>query len=653
MSFQSGDNARFDDTSANRTITIAESAKVSVGTLLIVTDKTDYKFQVVKSTKTRLGTVTEIRKQGSGSVVFTEINGDQNYVNGIANEIDYFYVESGSVTFADRHMLHGACTVASQIRVASGAELHFLSAGTFMNTYSESDPLKMVVDVAKGGKFSIDGSDLTAKHHGVLGPLILNDGLDFDFTKPLGYGKAATDPGLLTFSGKIEMNGSKSAGTNPYNWDILDFQNQQQARFHLWDIPLTEFCVADVTGDNLADFTTSVPFFDRCPEKGKLWAAGFVKSGEGTMAVTNRNNAFSGNVEIRGGTLCVGPDLGENLPLNPMSFEETQLGALTNDAKTVTAFDGGVLYFPNRNIYGVMQAITNDGGPRCTFVFDGGLLRLREEQVFFLPNMTFSNGGFVEPGIGLNNGYGRFMVREHFKVLASERTRKPFVWEAVEGNLGFQGLALNGFPENVLTIEDATGDAAPDADFRVPIMVGYYFKKAGYEFTDHAFSFTKRGAGTLRYAAPNLGKADSNYRTFNGDAKIVEGTFQVDGDIALSDTVRISTDAFLAGTGSVNNVSIANGGGLRVPWNQIVPLQVVGNLEIGENPVIDVVASEGFDSEKLSVKVLRVSGTVRGENNLEDAIVKVDGVALPNMRARIRNGVLTVGMVKGLAIILR
>jgi hypothetical protein len=231
------------------------------------------------------------------------------------------------------------------------------------------------------------------------------------------------------------------------------------------------------------------------------------------------------------------------------------------------------------------------------------------------------------------------MVYSNFTVTGSV----PFEWnlsEDTERQRLRESLALNGYPENVFTIDDVTGDSAADATFGVPFIINYAFFNNGKTLSDWSFGFTKTGTGTMRITAPRHSRASATLaggfesRTFNGDAKVAAGTLQVDGDISLSDTVRVSSGAYIAGTGTVNNVQIAAGGGLRVRADGLTPLHIAGSLDVASGAVIRVDAPENFDLQNMKIPVLAVDGAVTGGENLVNAAVLVNGKPFPNVILR-------------------
>lgn len=491
----------------------------------------------------------------------------------------------------------------------------------------------------------------------------------------MAFGDLTLDNAVLDWSnwlpdgtyGSCSLHGKVTVlGTMPVAFDVPTgvATNSKYARLSLSAIPSrTEFDIADVTGDDRPDCTIHQMLFYQRSASQAIWIekVGFVKSGAGTLTLANKYNDFTGDIDVHEGILSVGPNIQENASGN------RYLGPWTDAQRTLTVHAGGTLFLPNRNVFGTQSDITNDT-PLGTFVFDGGTLTNSYNQGFMLPDLTFKNGGRIAPGQGAG-GYGRFRMREKFTVTGST----PFVWEPTPAayssasTMSQEALSLNGYPENVFVIDDVTGDSAADATFGVPFIIAWGFfrndvaPRGAHLLSDWAFGFTKTGAGTMRITAPSLlikastssANAGLTCRTFNGDAKVAAGTLQIDGDIALSDTVRVESGAYLAGTGRVNNVSIADGGGLRVQSGQSNTLKVTGDLSLGTGLSIAVDMPVGFDVRQLRVAALEVSGTVTGAQNLSSATVTANGAPLPMAMARLSGNILSVAHWRGTTLLFK
>ena len=318
------------------------------------------------------------------------------------------------------------------------------------------------------------------------------------------------------------------------------------------------------------------------------------------------------------------------------------LGATDVD-RTVTVEGGATFCIPNRTLFGSFVSITN---PVSKIAWDiKGTLAISNGQNAILGNVTF-DGGSLKPAYGMGN-YGLLMVTGTMAFKGA----KTYSFPLCEGDAPkHKSIMLNGEPETVFDVQDAVGLAS----FDVPFMInGAYFNGlAAGTCGEHKFGFRKTGPGTMRIAAaklPNETIKDTDYtnRGFNGTAKVEAGTLAVDGNISVAEGVAVSSGASLAGTGTVQNVTLADGAGWRIRATDADPLKITGDLLVDGTPRIDVAA--GTLGTKRTVAI--VAGTVTG--SFDDAPVYVNGVLDETWKATIRNNELVVGESKGLLLILR
>ena len=610
-----------------------------------------------KAAKQYLYSATSIRKRGEGQL--NVCPGSSILVNSLTEGI---FAEEGTVVFSGQQSLTKLRQNPDMMFFAgTNATLHFAMRNIFNSDMTEPVTTPIVV---KNGTFK--ASDISG--HLKIGPMTFDDSI-FDFSGLRGY----TGYGIMTLSGKITFKGSA-----PYELLQQDFleteANVNFRHFSLWSEPRTEFCVDDITGDGAEDVTIGTKLSNHRKSHTPVVVTapgGLIKTGAGTLAITNTLNTFSGDIEVREGTLQVGPNWKLNAsslvkPNEANSTSDHWLGCLTNKNRRIVVKSGASLYFPNRNCFGVQGGITNMcTNINITLVFDGGAFTNYDGEGFILPNLEFSNGGSIAPGYGPDN-YGRFMVKEFFTV----KGNVPFEWNLSSGahdNVGRmtqEALSINGYPENVFDIADVTDDSDPDATFGIPFIIGYgYFRSdtadGDHYIDDWKFGFRKTGLGTMRITAPKLiqthksTKSGRGALSINGDPKVEEGELRVDGDLSLSDTVRVYEGAYLSGTGLVNNVSIAQGGGLRVRDGQTDVLRVGGDLSVESSLKIDVLLADGADVRDVKAKVLTVSGEIEGVESLVSASVFVDGVSVPNIKLRLDDGALSLRYMRGTTVVFR
>ena len=604
-----------------------------------------------------LYSAASIRKRGEGRLNICP--GASILVNSLTEGI---FAEEGLIVFSGQQSLSNLRLNPDMVFFAgTNATLHFAMRNIFNANMTEQVVPPVVV---KNGTFK--ASDVNG--HLKIGPMTFDDSV-FDFSGLRGY----NGYGVMTLSGKVTFKGSTPYALLQEDFLVTDV-NSKFRHFSLWSEPRTEFCVDDITGDGAEDVVIGTKLSDHCTNHTPAIVTvpgGLIKTGAGTLALTNDLNTFCGDIEVREGTLQVGPNLQLNAtslvsPSMANSTSDHWLGCLTNENRRIVVKSGASLYFPNRNCFGSQGGITNMcTNINITFVFDGGVFTNFDSQGFILPNVEFSNGGSVAPGTGPGN-YGRFMVKESFTVKGSI----PFEWNLSStahsnvNRMTQEALSMNGYPENVFDIADVTDDSTADATFGVPFIIGYgYFRgdtDAGkHSLDDWKFGFKKIGNGTMRITAPKLSVTHKSTpsglgtRSINGDPKVLEGTLQVDGDLSLSDTVRVSEGAYLSGTGLVNNVSIAQRGGLRVRDGQSDALRIGGDLSVEGGLKIDVLLADGADVRDAKAKVLTISGEIEGAESLVSASVFVDGVSVPNIKLRLDGGALSLRYMRGTTVVLR
>lgn len=645
VAFVNSSDAVFDDSAASFMVRFTNN-KVRAANILLNTERI---YTITNDANAGyLFSATSIRKTGSGSLLFRPCSGI------LLNELSTgFFSEGGEVEFSGQTSLN-KFSYAESVFSAENSTLRFVTRNIFSSDMTK--PLTAPI-IVKSGRFIASDSN----GHLMIGPLTL-DNATFDYSGLRGY----NGYGIMTFSGKLTFKGS-----TPYELlqeSFLDVDvNENWRHFSLWSEPKTEFCVDDITGDEAEDVTVGAKLSNHCTNHNPVVTVpgGLLKTGAGTLALTNSSNVFCGDIEVREGVLQVGPNLHLNGNSQAIDPKCHWLGCLTNDNRKIIVKEDALLYLPNRNCFGTQGDITNlCKGINITLVFDGGIFTNHSTQGFLLPNLEFSNGGLVAPGIGPDN-YGRFMVKEKIAV----RGKVPFFWDLSGSNLddtskSREALVLNGCPENVFEIEDVTGDREIDATFGVPFMIGYGFFRQdvanrNHSLDDWKFGFKKTGGGTMRITAPKVqvksSKTASGFasHSFNGDPKVLEGELRVDGDLSLSDTVRVYEGAYLSGTGLVNNVSIAQGGGLRVRDGQTDVLRVGGDLSVESSFKIDVLLADGADVRDVKANVLTVSGEIEGAESLVSASVFVDGVSVPNIKLRLDDGALSLRYMRGTTVVFR
>ncbi len=527
-----------------------------------------------------------------------------------------------------------------------------------MSKYYTVEP-KMKITVERGGKFHIDSNGING--FTMMPELEFNDGEAFDFNGYQGHttvnlSSRRFGPGMFIFPRKITLNGSGA----PYSWDAMDSGRLDAAAINLWDSPLTEFQVADVVEGEGDDLIMGLQLRDRYTNTTEACriAAGFIKTGPGTMALTNHLNSLSGDIVVREGTLVIGPSTG-----TPNGAQWRNLAAGTswmgaqNVARTIAVSNGATLYLPHRNTWGGYTQITNDTCGVTTLYIDG-TLKIRQGSADVIPNLTVTGNARLceETGMG---GYGVMMVAGTFRVTGD----KPFDWPWSNGaanTITTTAYMLAGYPQTEFNIEDVTGDGGVDCTIHRPFAVNNYFLRQDlaikYTLDDWAFGFRKTGAGTMRLTAAKFNRSGNTYAPMNGDATVEEGTLQLDGSLLeTSSNVVVKAGAYVAGTGSVNNVVIEDGGGFCATAGATDALAICGDCSFGTGGSVNILAPSGLDRKTLNQPLARISGAVTGSENLAGWSVQFNGVdAEGPYRIRLSSaGVLSVRYARGTSLVFR
>ena len=529
-----------------------------------------------------------------------------------------YVIKEGTLDFGEWYSLNPATD--APVYVNTNATLKFTKRNVM--TGERQVPVRRPIVVDHGTFVMSDtvGSSM------VLGPLTL-DHATFDFGQLRGF---YAGWGRMVLTGKVTVRDD-----HPVVWSMAGIAQPANAPIHLWDKPLTAFDVPDITGDGAADMIIEYPLYDVVTNNNGSTlffrgGCGLAKEGAGTLCLSNKLSKFTGDIEVREGTLMAGPDLGVHAE---GIWTRTYLGAMDAE-RTITVYTNGTLYLPNRNTFGTINEANSN--LVATIRLAGGTLKLKTGQGFILPNMLFEDGKIDYAGYF--GGFGTFV----FTGLTAFRGTKPYVFP----RNGDCAMGLNGGAFRVtFDVADVTGDAAADVTIDMPII------QHQNATTDHGF--VKTGAGTLCLTFTN-GWSASTRRPFRGNAVVSNGTLRVDADIAASHAVVVEAGGFLSGTGTVNNVSVAAGGGFAATAGQKGMLTIAGDATVPATGVVEIANPRGMDTNRILVKFATVAGTLTIPDDLSGWTVKVDGVTMPPGFALLRQGnTLVAGCVQGTMVIFR
>ena len=527
-----------------------------------------------------------------------------------------YVIKEGTLDFGEWYSLNPATD--APVYVNTNATLKFTKRNVM--TGERTVPVRRPIVVDHGTFVMSDtvGSSM------VLGPLTL-DHATFDFGQLRGF---YAGWGRMVLTGKVTVRDD-----HPVVWSMAGIAQPANAPIHLWDKPLTAFDVPDITGDGAADMIIEYPLYDVVTNNNGntlffRGGCGLAKEGVGTLCLSNRFSKFTGDIEVREGTLMAGADIGEN----GVGGTQSYLGAV-NAQRTITVYTNATLYLPNRNTFkSVTETNLNVNG---TIRLLGGTLKLREEQVNILPNMLFEDGAIDYAKHFA--GFGTFM----FAGRAAFCGTRPYVFP----RNGDSAMSLNGGLLTTFDVADVTGDAAADVTIDIPIIQ--------HQNATTAHGFVKTGAGTLCLTFTN-GWSSATRSLFTGDVLVSNGTLRVDNNIAVSHAVVVEAGGFLSGTGTVNNVLVAAGGGFAATAGQKGMLTIAGDATVPATGVVEIANPRGMETNRILVKFATVEGALTIPDDLSGWTVKVDGVTMPNGFALLRQGnTLVAGCVQGTMLIFR
>ena len=565
-------------------------------------DQTDFFLEMPfvrgGSDKTGIGFV----KRGSGRMTLTDKvdGGAALFPNGDIR------IEEGTLSFARQAQL--APQFDRTVYAGTNAVLHYAKRNIQNGNYLDDTGFNLKLVIDHGALLIDDPVDLWG--HNFLGmSLTLVDGVVSNTM--LGAGNGVRNYGLMTFGTNVTLKGTK-----PYVFKPNATDSSKQV-VHLWGPVPTEFVVDDITGDSAVDATIHYPLRNRWnsyhsdvdASLSRHERSGLVKSGAGTLCLTSRGNSFTGDVAVCEGTLLLDwPEGKTEFGLN----DQTILGDMTLTNRAVTVYTNGTLALAQRNMFtAVTYAAAGNNRLRTPIILKGGTLTLVDANGF--GDLTVENGRIAYSRGG---GWGVLGMHGTFKVAGTD----PCVLPTVSSN---PFLFLYPDKPAVFDVDDVTGDARTDLELGLKVIqppdgsIRDYFRT---NFNQSVYGFVKVGAGTMAMTANH-----DISSSFNGDAVVSNGTLAVDGNIARSDTVRVKEGAFLAGTGTVNNVAIAAAGGFRQTAGNTRPLTISGNLSIGANPVFRIDNPNGLSAKSIKAAVFSANGTVTGTENLHNATFYLDG----------------------------
>ena len=453
----------------------------------------------------------------------------------------------------------------------------------------------------------------------------------------VGVGTGTTmQNGTLMFGSLLSLK-----GTNAY--EFVKTGNSPGAEYHLFAGD-TEFRVDDMTGDDRPDATFKVAFRDfvdqRVTSSAKTARSGFSKTGAGTMVLSDCMGTFTGDVDIREGTLLLDKDNYSDSDFGYLSVSYLGTG---NADKTITVESGATLAINRLD----MLRYWGDGKPAeggANHFVVKGTLKLGDGALNLFTDLAVENGNIVL-GDGYNGTkrghFGNFAVSREFAV----RGTKPVVLAPAEGGT-HQGM-LMGHTNIVFNVANVTGDGADDLRMELPLI-----RPQQPTLNSYRWGFTKRGAGTMRLSATSI----EGNGTPQGWIYVEEGTLMTDtsAELAWVQSVNVSSGAAVGGPGEIKDLNLAEGAGLGCAYGQTSPLHVKGACVLPRNGFVDIAVPAGTPLETIKVDVIvpkTASDSVTGD--VSGWTVRINGQVSPDFHLSFANGRLRAAYNKGMAVIVR
>lgn len=297
-----------------------------------------------------------------------------------------------------------------------------------------------------------------------------------------------------------------------------------------------------------------------------------VKSGAGTLLLSQAGNTFSGNVTVNSGILQTGSAIGAGT--------NGHLG-LVSGSRTVTV-NTGTLSFTANNVFGgsgktaaTIPAITLNGGTLTSARFN------------ILGNITLQGATLTQSTTDSGNYEG-------YQFLGTVTVGGGSASTISSGN-GRANHLING--TTTFDVANATSDNLPDLIVTAPL------RNSSGDYGQSAGSLAKTGVGTMQLSAAN---------SYTGTTTVSGGTLAVTGSIAASATT-VASGATLAGTGTIGG-AVTNNGTLSPGMNAAGDLTVSNTLTLAPDSAIewqiaDWNGAAGTGYDRLIVNAANITAT--------------------------------------------
>ncbi len=227
----------------------------------------------------------------------------------------------------------------------------------------------------------------------------------------------------------------------------------------------------------------------------------FVKEGAATLSLVAPASNFTGNVIVNGGTLSATGAAGAS---------NGTLGNPTVAGRSVTVNDSGTLSLLSNNIFG--NGIGNANLPAMV-INSGGTVSSTRYNV--LGQLTMNGGLLTQAATDGPGTYEGFQFRGGITVGGT----LPSTIASTNGKANHLGA------NTLITVADATGDAAADLTISAPL------KNQSGDYASAPGGLTKTGPGTLNLTAAN---------TYSGTTEVSDGRLAVTGSGSIADSSPVN-----------------------------------------------------------------------------------------------------------------
>lgn len=465
----------------------------------------------------------------------------------------------------------GSTVIPHTTYIEEGATLDFEASNLFGQFYN--NPTGVCIHVRGGTLKQAAGLSNT------FGPLVLEDvTLEYDY----GAWDSSTSSRWPTFG----FSDVTFKGSTAYNFETVGASFFVFGMNGMGNMRVEKIASDGTYSSATPDVTFSIPIKD-CAHTWSTYGpriTTFRKTGPGVLRLDNTANDFTGDVEINDGVVTLAQKKAGN-GSNPTSGP---LGNLMVD-RTITVCGNGELYYGYNDQLG--QACVD---LEASFVVSNGTVRFANNTINALPTVKFYDANLIygdgsgAAGHGETASWGLWVLRYPVTFDGTKAMSLPSKGDKCIMSLGYSSDSTEEVVGNLtychgrteFRVENMTSDPCVDVDIGMDIQSMPYWDSPNNKARPnlrYRCGLKKTGPGTLRIG----GKFTCPEAT-----KIAGGALVFDGRLAEQNAgwglsaMEVASGAFLGGTGTVHNVTIAEGGGFTSVIGQTDALTINGAITL-------------------------------------------------------------------------